>query len=137
MDNKKHTINRKHEQLLGARFSLKNELPAAVRLHRKREWPEMPVKHFSSKACSVFVPDLLCLLRLERGAATDFILFNCLIGGLCKTACAGVVFDGGIEQFRIHLYEFALHSFQRGVTCCKESVVGFGCRGLLPILSHF
>jgi len=67
----------------------------------------------------------------------EFTLFNCSIGGLRKTACAGVVFDGGKKQFPSHLHKFALHSFLRCAARCKESVAGFGCGGLLPILLDF
>jgi hypothetical protein len=134
MDEKKHTMTGESWQLKGAKFSLKNGSPAADRLRREKiGLPQKTVKP-SAKKRSVFVPALLCSSRVERGAAAEFTRLDCSIGGLRKTACAGVVFDGGKKQFPSHLHKFALHSFHRGAARCKESVAGFGCGGLLPIL---
>lgn len=134
MDEKKHTMSGENRQLQVAKFSLQNGSTAADRVRRVSEWPQKTVEHSVSKKRSVFVPELLCLLRVGRGVAAEFTPFNCSIGGLCKTACAGVVFGGGKEQSRLHPYKFALCSFQRGVARCKEPVAVFGCGGLLPIL---
>lgn len=136
MDEKKHTMSGENWQLQVAKFSLQNGSPAADRVRRVSEWPQMTVEHSVSKKRCVFVPDLLCLLRVGRGAAAEFTSLNSSIGGLRKIACAGVVFDGGKEQSRLHLYKFARHSFQRCAVRCKESVAGFGCGGLLPILLY-
>jgi hypothetical protein len=81
MDEKKHTMLGENWQLQDAKFSLKNGSPAADRVRRVSEWPEYPVEHSVSKERSVFVPDLLCLLRLGRGVAAELTLFNRSIGG--------------------------------------------------------
>jgi hypothetical protein len=136
MDEKKHTMTGEDWQMKGAKFSVKNGSPSADRLRREKCWlPQKTVKPSAKKRC-VFVPDLLFMLRAEHGAAAEFTRVNCSIGGLRKTACAGVVFDGGKKQFPSHLHKFALHSFQRGAARCKESVAGFSAAEASYLFCH-